>query len=318
MRPIKIFRPGPHCPAITPAELRRTVDAFDTERAPVALVFGHPKVEDPSFGWAESIDLAADGLLSGRFKEVVTEVKDLVDRRAYTRVSASFHAPASPHNPAPGVYTLKHVGLLGAAAPKVPGLGAVTLADDGEHTVTVEFSEEDGSMKEEELRRQQEALDAQKAALDARKARLDARQAEQDRQAAADRRAAALSFAEGLADDGRVLPAQVKPLAAVIVSLEGVEEEVSFADDDGNVKKESAAGYLRGFLRKAPRVVPLGEAAPGGRGGEIVDFALPPGEGLTVNDRLGDHNRAMAIAAERKIDYVDAVRIVQSGTGGAA
>lgn len=54
--------------------------------------------------------------------------RELVGAGRYRKISASFFSGAAPGNPCPGALYLKHVGLLGAAAPAVHGLQAVELA----------------------------------------------------------------------------------------------------------------------------------------------------------------------------------------------
>jgi hypothetical protein len=56
----------------------------------------------------------------------------------FKKCSSSFYTPDSPSNPKPGVYYLRHVGFLGAAAPAVKGLRDATFAASEEGVV--EFS----------------------------------------------------------------------------------------------------------------------------------------------------------------------------------
>ncbi|MBN2751866.1 MAG: hypothetical protein JXQ84_04080, partial [Rhodospirillaceae bacterium] len=148
-KPIQISRPGRHT-----ATNGATLEFTDTTCADVAavydpavhqapLVVGHPKTDDPAYGWVQGLAFA-DGILQ------VTDVDqldaafaDLVNAGRFKTVSASFYLPQSPNHPKPGHLYLKHVGFLGAAAPAVKGLKPVSFADDAE-TLTVEFAQVDG------------------------------------------------------------------------------------------------------------------------------------------------------------------------------
>ena len=58
-------------------------------------------------------------------------------------MSASFYLPHAAVNPTPGVYSLRHVGFLGAAVPAVAGPPPATFAagETAADFVTVDFSE---------------------------------------------------------------------------------------------------------------------------------------------------------------------------------
>ena len=107
----------------------------DITRSPAG--FGHPKNDDPAFGWVKGLQ-STGGLLSADFSDVDEGAKELVRAKKFKHVSASFYPPTHPSNPVPGKWYLRHVGLLGAMPPSVKGLGAVSFSDaDG----CVEFSE---------------------------------------------------------------------------------------------------------------------------------------------------------------------------------
>lgn len=57
---------------------------------------------------------------------------EMVASGAFKKISASFYAPDSPSNPVPGVYYLRHIGFLGAAAPAVKGMRNPSFADSEE------------------------------------------------------------------------------------------------------------------------------------------------------------------------------------------
>ena len=123
---------------ITAADVLECAECYDPTKHEAPLVIGHPKTDDPAWGWAEKLKADTAGELYANFKEVDDGVKGLVNAKRYKKVSASFYPPAHPANPVPGKWYLRHVGLLGAVPPSVKGMGAVSFADsDG----CVEFSE---------------------------------------------------------------------------------------------------------------------------------------------------------------------------------
>lgn len=126
------------------ADVAATAAAYDPARHQAPLVIGHPTRDDaPAFGWVGS--LAADGAtLRASFSEISPAARELVEAGHYRHVSASFYAPGASANPTPGIWALRHVGLLGAVPPAVKGLGAVSFAGgDAEDVVTVSFGELD-------------------------------------------------------------------------------------------------------------------------------------------------------------------------------
>lgn len=152
MSKIHIFRAGRHTAMqgqsleFSEQDLLATAKAYDPAIHEAPLVIGHPKGNAPAYGWVAGIEARPEGLfaiprqLDPAFAEQVREGR-------FKKVSASFYAPDSPHNPKPGVYYLRHVGFLGAQPPAVKGLEPFEFQDDGEDCITVEFSESAGLLR---------------------------------------------------------------------------------------------------------------------------------------------------------------------------
>lgn len=140
----EIFRAGTRTDAngntvtITEADLAAAAQAYDPKVHEAPIVVGHPKADAPAYGWVKSLNVQ-NGVLTADFAQVDDGFADLVKAGRYKKVSASFYPPTSPNNPKPGVWTLRHVGFLGAQPPAVKGLSAISFAD-GE--VYVEFAED--------------------------------------------------------------------------------------------------------------------------------------------------------------------------------
>ena len=106
-------------------------------------VIGHPKNDDPAFGWFKSVQFE-DGNLYAEMDQIDPAFSEMVSQGKFKKVSASFFTPKSPNNPTPGAFYLRHVGFLGAAAPAVKGLQQVQFSDTDQDVVTVEFAEISG------------------------------------------------------------------------------------------------------------------------------------------------------------------------------
>lgn len=101
------------------------------------VVIGHPKTDDPAWGWVSRLSAADTGLhaeagrLDSDFSEMVRDGK-------FRKVSASLYGPAHPNNPVPGKWHLRHVGFLGAKPPAVKGLQQLSLDDGAGQVLLVE------------------------------------------------------------------------------------------------------------------------------------------------------------------------------------
>ncbi len=145
-KPMHIFRAGQHIDAhgahveITADDIQASAAAYDVNLHEAPITIGHPKMDEPAYGWVEK--LAADaGDLHAMPRQVDPAFSEMVESGAFKKVSASFYRPDAPNNPKPGVWYLRHVGFLGAMPPAVKGLRQVAFADGDDGVVTVEFGE---------------------------------------------------------------------------------------------------------------------------------------------------------------------------------
>lgn len=144
MQSIEIFKAGTHTAmdgralSFTEADLAASAAAYDPAVHEAPIVIGHPKNDDPAYGWVSSLS-ADKGLLAAEAHQVEPAFAELVRAGRYKHKSAAFYPPDHPQNPKPGVWYLKHVGFLGAQPPAVKGLKPAAFAD-GEAGI-VEFSD---------------------------------------------------------------------------------------------------------------------------------------------------------------------------------
>lgn len=277
MNPLNIFRPGAHTAqsglmlVFTDSDLAATAAAYDPAKHEAPLVVGHPATDDPAYGWVESLAISPDGL-EAIPRQVDPEFAALVNAERFNRISASFFLPGAPSNPVPGVYYLRHVGFLGAAAPAVKGLRkpAFNLSDEA-GTVTVEFSipsthevsfvSDTPATPTTPPPAAGPAVDyaAQAATLQAENARLQAElTAEKARQVRAD----IAAFAEKLIGEGRLLPVD-KPGLVEFVAGVPADTVLEFAAVDGRTVKTAPRAWLEGFLKRLPVQVDYAERSAG-------------------------------------------------------
>lgn len=143
MTQIEIFKAGKRYDAngklieITADQLKQTVETYNPEFHEAPLVIGHPKANNPAWGWVKGLSLDGD-TLKADVDEVDAEFSEMVKSGKFKKISAAFYLPDSPNNPHKGVLSLRHVGFLGAMPPAVKGLKQVEFAEEDDF---VEFSD---------------------------------------------------------------------------------------------------------------------------------------------------------------------------------
>lgn len=146
MEAIEIFRPGSHTAMSGEAlqfgesDLRKSAEAYDPQLHEAPIVVGHPKTDQPAYGWVGALDYV-EGALQAKPTQVDEQFAEVVKSGRYKKVSASFYRPDSPSNPSPGVWYLRHVGFLGAQPPAVKGLKQVEFSGHDQGVVEIEFGE---------------------------------------------------------------------------------------------------------------------------------------------------------------------------------
>lgn len=147
---LHVFRAGTHTAtdgnayAFSEADIADLVESYDPQLARAPLVIGHPKIDDPAYGWAA--DFACDGGDVFATPEAVEpQFAELVNAQRFSAISLSVYLPNSPGNPKPGHFYPRHIGFLGAQPPAVKGLqrpqfaagdGAVAFAMPLPHRVS--------------------------------------------------------------------------------------------------------------------------------------------------------------------------------------
>lgn len=145
-KPFRIFRVGTHTDSagtqttFTREQLEATVSAYNEGEWRAPLVAGHPKGNAPAYGWVGKMQLDADGnVVVDAVEKLNPDFAELMNAGAFRNRSASWYAPDHPANPTPGVWQLRHLGMLGAQPPALKGLGDVEFGE-GEG-ITLEFED---------------------------------------------------------------------------------------------------------------------------------------------------------------------------------
>lgn len=269
MKPIHILRPGKFKAMngteveFAAADLEAVARSYDPALFQSPIVVGHPKNNDPAYGWVKSVKAVGEKLIAEPEK-LVTQFAEMVQQGIFKKVSASLFTPNHPSNPKPGEYYLKHVGFLGAAAPGIPGLDPVSFAAD-EEAICVEFSIEPepgdqtnsvsaGTEKPPDPK-EENSLDKEKQALEAKEKGLNEKEAGLNARERNIRRLEFSAFVDSLKKDGKVLPAFEKDLVNFMESIDG-ETVIEFAE-----AQKTPLDFFKDYLKKQPNIVNLAEFA---------------------------------------------------------
>jgi len=275
---IEIFKPGTFTSvegltvSFTADDLAEIASSYDAASDPAPAVIGHPKLDDPAWGWAESLEVEGDRLVA-TVGEVEPAFAEAVAKGRYKRISAQFYPKDHAANPKPGKFYLKHIGFLGAAPPAVKGLRPVSFSEAqqaGCTTIELELSkpkEKTVNTPEEISFAEREAqLATRETALKAGEDSLAAERTKAAKQASADLHADAVSFAEGLVAQAKLAPPAKDRVVFLIDALgnaaaaEGASA-LSFGEGD---KAESAVVAFKKLFDAAQPLVSLGEHAKAG------------------------------------------------------
>lgn len=112
------------------ADLNSVVSNFKPKTAP--LVIGHPKMDDPAWGWASELK-AVGGSLFAKAEDVCAEFAQAVESKRYPNRSVKLEKVANG-------YQLAHIGYLGGKPPAVDGLAWQFNQSDDADTLTLEFA----------------------------------------------------------------------------------------------------------------------------------------------------------------------------------
>ena len=131
-RVFQIFRAGRHTAMngvtldYSESDLTASANAYNHSAYSAPLVLGHPKHESTAYGRVASLFVKGGKLFAHAL--VDSPLVQMVREGRYRNVSASFFGPNDHSNPVRGVWSLKHVGFLGAVPPAVRGMAPLDFA----------------------------------------------------------------------------------------------------------------------------------------------------------------------------------------------
>ncbi len=310
MNPIEIFRPGKFKAMngkeieFSAAMLESIAKAYEPSVHQSPLVIGHPKLEDPAYGWVKALNFANSRLMAEP-EAVVEEFAGVVAAGLYKNVSASFFTPDHPANPKPGNYYLKHVGFLGATPPAVSGLKPVSFASGDENEICFEFaveasqpapksdSEKENTLKEKELADKEKALNDKEKAQNEKEKAQNAKEAEL-------KKAEFAAYVEGLKKEGKIVPAHEASLVEFMMGLDSANV-LEFAGE-----KKTQVAFMKDYLAKQPKIVSFDEFAA----------ASDPAPGNVTSKQLAEKAGKLKTRLEGEgivISYADAVARINGG-----
>jgi hypothetical protein len=122
-RVFELFQAGTHTAmngtsfSFTPDDLRNMVAAYSKAKRPAPLCPGHPEDDQPALGYVHDLHTNSDATRLFAQAEVSGTLIGMVRKGDFNAVSAAFYGPDVAKNPTPGVYYLKHVGMLPPSMP---------------------------------------------------------------------------------------------------------------------------------------------------------------------------------------------------------
>lgn len=303
------------------ADLAAAAAAYDPKDDPAPLVVGHPRLDDPAYGWVSGLSVQ-DGELVATPDRVEPSFAEMVREGRFSKVSARFYPPEHPSNPKPGAWYLKHVGFLGAHAPGIKGLGTVQFADgDEDGVLSIDIATAGaGTDGDDFISKPQEAALAdtklasfaeRETALETREAEIAAREKALADKAKADRHDAHVSFAEGLVSKAKLAPVGKQIVIGLLDHFDATAM-VSF----GEAGEMDAATAFRKLLDTANPLISFGEVGGKPEGEEsYISFAAPEGYDVAPEAAALYAAATKVQQANPALSWMDCVRRAQAGGG---
>lgn len=325
---LEIFRVGGSASRGIKPEHIAEVATHEFGDNPAPICFGHPKSDTPAAGTISA--LRADGnSLFAKVRGFTDEALEGIKSGAWINRSAAFFDPNHEANPRPGKWSFRHLGLLGGAAPGIPGMGTLQKAlafDAAEDTVTVDGDPADAVVyggkptnvifvSTEEPSTVPELTPEQIAARDTEFAGRETALAERER-AATERLRNAFTAANNRAIDAlvleaKVLPAEAASLKTAFAALDPEGEELTFGAGE-TATKSTAVDALLSFMAGLPKRVPVGTE----RTSPTIQFeANDLGDGTYMDQSAALTAKARALMEKRPGLQFDAAIEEVSGGG---
>ncbi len=296
----------------TDADLQASAQAYDPAKHEAPLVVGHPKIDAPAYGWVNALNYA-DGL-QALPHQVDAQFAELVAAGRFKKISASFYLPDAANNPVPGVYYLRHVGFLGAAAPAVKGLKSAAFADTEQGVI--EFADW-GDVQQASLLRSLRDWIISKFGLDEANKALPGYAVDDVQTAAAQPETMpAMSYAEQ--QETSMNEQETAALAAREAKIKSDQaaldaQRAEFAEREKAVKTAEAAAQRKAIAEFVEGLVKAGKILPRDRAGLVAYMAGPNEAGVIEFAEGADKKtatpdgwlRGFLAALPKQVDYAE-------------
>ncbi|QUO43447.1 hypothetical protein KDJ56_11100 [Brevibacillus composti] len=309
MKWYEIFRAGRYDPQgdFTEDDIQQIVDNYDPDKFEAPIVIGHPKQDDPAFGWVAGLKREGDKLLA-TFRQVVPEFAEAVNAGRYKKVSVRLRKTDDG-------WTLRHVGFLGAAAPAVEGLKPIEFSQEDRDGIQIDL---DFSGENKEAKKMPDNLDDIKNQMRAELEKEFAAEREKlkkqmEAEFAAERERARKQLERerdihDLIEQHKTkLPPVLRTGLVEFMAQLPDEETVEFSADGKDVK-QSPYQFFKAFIGNLPDKDALFAEIAKNResGNKTADFTVGPNE-LVDEDRLELDKKARDFAEKNKVSYEEAV-----------
>jgi len=303
---------------ITTDFLDSVVSTFKAVGAKVKprLILGHDKLQSekfsgmPAVGWIT--DLKRDGnILYANLKEVPEKIKNLIDKKAYGRLSPAFFKKLNIDEKE-YINVLDHTALLGAELPADMDLDYMLTNVYENYQIDLEYTEQSQSVtipkgdNMDELQEKLELLEKEKIKLEKDlndnrlyMAELENKNKELLLNVEEEKKLkhnAELNFMlDKKIEEGKLLPSQKSILFALCSDSESIRSYSYIENNEQKKVEGKEIDLLKSFLDIQPKVVNFQEQAQ----------AVVP-ENLNEDDKI--HKFALNYAKENNVSYSEAVR----------
>ncbi len=285
--------------------IETAVKTFDPSYHEPPLVVGHPKDNDPAFGWVESLKTVDDNgtkVLMAKLKDVAPAFEETSRSGLYKKRSASFYADGR----------LRHVGVLGAMPPAVKGLADLRFNAGDQDYISFDFYQPNDKKEEDAMKfsdfaemfkfwkqvqknpdaaipdfsegakglTQADVEAARKKAEEDTRKQVETEFAEKENQGRKKAEKKEISdWCEAMASKGKIPPSWVK--GGLVEFMQGLDSdsEISFAEDGD---KKTALDYFKSILEGFEKSTIFQEMATKERAADGSDFAEEDMAGLTM------------------------------------
>jgi len=252
-----IFKSGTHTngagveKTYTNEDLDSIVARYNPAEFKAPIVIGHPKTDDPAYGWIGEVKRVGS-MLFAKASEVVPEFAEAVNKGFFKNRSIALNKDGS----------LRHVGFLGAVPPAVKGLGDVSFSEEDqtetfeEETTAFDISDEILLALEENEKLKATFADLQTTAANETAAKEAAAQ-ELDRLRLVMRKTEYQQFLNEQIAYGNVLPAQAETITTILNFLDTVQ----FAQGETFAEGAEPVALFKQFIKGLPKIIEFNATA---------------------------------------------------------